>query len=80
VEDSSDEVTLTFRAFKKNNILNEMIVARHGTRNRQKYREHKNPGELRSHLVLLNIVLGKGGIPFLKHWVESVIQHLGAHL
>ena len=38
------------------------------------------PGELRSHLVLLNIVLGKGRIPLLKHLVEIVIQHLGAHL
>ncbi len=30
VEDSPDDVALTLRAFKKNNILNEVVVARDG--------------------------------------------------
>lgn len=30
VEDNSDDVELTLRAFKKNNILNEIVVARDG--------------------------------------------------
>ena len=30
VEDNPDDVALTLRAFKKNNILNEVVVARDG--------------------------------------------------
>ncbi len=70
VEDNSDDEALTLRAFKKNNILNEVIVARDGAEaldylfRKGKYarREKKNP-----ELVLLDLKLPKiDGLEVLK--------------
>jgi len=71
VEDNPDDVMLTLRAFKKNNILNEVIVVRDGEEALQwlfcegKYSERA--ATVSPSLILLDLKLPKiGGLDVLK--------------
>jgi CheY-like chemotaxis protein len=72
VEDNLDDEMLTLRAFKKNNIMNEVRVARDGLEAldylfcRGKYAD-RNPNEM-PEVILLDLKLPKmGGLDVLRH-------------
>ena len=76
VEDNPDDEALTIRALKKNNILNEVIVARDGAEAldylfcRDKYAD-RDPNQL-PQLILLDLKLPKiGGLEVLKQIREN---------
>lgn len=76
VEDNPDDEALTIRALKKNNILNEVIVARDGAEAldylfcRDQYSD-RDPNQL-PQLVLLDLKLPKiGGLEVLKQIREN---------
>ncbi len=71
VEDNPDDVTLTLRALKKNNLLNEVIVARDGVEALDYlFREGSYAGQVLEHmpeLILLDLKLPKvDGLEVLK--------------
>ncbi len=71
VEDNGDDVRLTKRALKKNNILNELIVVRDGVEALAYLRAAVDPQEPRPHglptLILLDLNLPKlDGLEVLK--------------
>ena len=71
VEDNPDDVTLTLRALKKNNLLNEVIVARDGVEALDYlFRDGKfadRPEEKMPELILLDLKLPKvDGLDVLK--------------
>jgi CheY-like chemotaxis protein len=71
VEDNPDDVTLTLRALKKNNLLNEVIVARDGVEALDYlFREGGYAGQALEHLpelILLDLKLPKvDGLEVLK--------------
>lgn len=71
VEDNPDDVTLTLRALKKNNLLNEVVVARDGVEALEFLFcegefKHRKP-ELLPELILLDLKLPKvDGLEVLK--------------
>lgn len=71
VEDNPDDVELTLRAFKKNNIANEIIVARDGDEALDLLFKKSAPGQRRRPdfaLILLDLKLPKlDGLEVLKH-------------
>ncbi len=76
VEDNPDDEALTIRALKKNNILNEVIVARDGAEAldylfcRDQHAD-RNPNQL-PQLILLDLKLPKiGGLEVLKQIREN---------
>jgi two-component system response regulator len=59
VEDNPDDVLLTLRAFKKNNISNEIVVATDGECALDLLQPHNGEPRLRPSLVLLDVKLPK---------------------
>jgi two-component system, response regulator len=59
VEDNPDDVTFTLRAFKKNNVRNEIIVATDGEQALQMLLPEDAAPPLRPALVLLDVKLPK---------------------
>jgi two-component system response regulator len=68
VEDNPDDVTFTLRAFHKNNIFNEIIVASDGEKALDLLLPDDAAAALRPALVLLDVKLPKiDGIEVLRH-------------
>lgn len=68
VEDNPDDVTFTLRAFRKNNILNEIIVASDGEKALDLLLPENTALALRPALVLLDVKLPKmDGMEVLRH-------------
>jgi two-component system response regulator len=59
VEDNPDDVMFTLRAFRKNNIYNEIIVASDGEQARQMLLPDDDTPPIRPSLVLLDVKLPK---------------------
>jgi two-component system response regulator len=59
VEDNPDDVMFTLRAFQKNNLGNEVIVATDGEEARQLLLPDEGPPSIRPSLVLLDVKLPK---------------------
>ncbi|MGD8559956.1 MAG: response regulator [Gammaproteobacteria bacterium] len=71
VEDNPDDVTLTLRALKKNNLMNEVVVARDGVEALDylfgEGQYASQPNETSAELVLLDLKLPKvDGLEVLK--------------
>jgi two-component system response regulator len=67
VEDNPDDVTFTMRAFKKNNILNEIVVASDGEEALDLLLPADATPALRPALVLLDVKMPKvGGMEVLR--------------
>lgn len=67
VEDNPDDVTFTLRAFQKNNLLNEIVVAPDGEKALDLLLPQNTGQALRPALVLLDVKLPKiGGMEVLR--------------
>jgi two-component system response regulator len=81
VEDNPDDVTLTLRALKKNNLLNEVVVARDGVEALDYlFSEGSHSGRIPEHLpelILLDLKLPKvDGLEVLKRIRTSDLTKL----
>ncbi len=67
VEDNPDDVTFTLRAFQKNNISNEIVIANDGQEAIDLLLPENDTSALRPALVLLDVKLPKvGGMEVLR--------------
>ena len=76
VEDNPDDVLLTIRAFKKNNIDNEIVVATDGERALELLQPQSDQTPLRPVLVLLDVKIPKiDGLAVLRRIREDPATH-----
>ncbi|MBL3654565.1 response regulator [Fulvivirga sediminis] len=59
IEDNEDDITLTLRALKKQNILNHVVIARDGTEALDLLLGNKNHEAIKPALILLDLKLPK---------------------